>query len=119
MHPFVDGLPGETRVPQGLTVFYGKIYFHGYKLYALADTVSTFFLTRYFGGRNMFTMLRRTTKKRREPMFARQVFRKGLVFGRMTDEDYARFRFYPLKCLIATAGIAIVAASFVWKVIGR
>ena len=52
-------------------------------------------------------------------MFTKQVFRKGLVFGRMTDEDYARFRFYPLKCLIATAGIAIVAACFVWKVVAR
>jgi len=52
-------------------------------------------------------------------MYAKQVFRKGLVFGRMTDEDYARFRFYPLKCLIAMAGIAIVAACFVWKVVAR
>lgn len=52
-------------------------------------------------------------------MFSKQTFPKGMVFGRMTDEDYARFRFYPLKCLIYTSGVVVVVLSFIYKVIVR
>jgi len=52
-------------------------------------------------------------------MYSKQEFPRGLVFGRMTDEDFLRFKFYPLKCLIWTSGIVIVVVSFIYKVIVR
>lgn len=44
---------------------------------------------------------------------------KGQVFGRMPDDEFQRYRYYPLKCLLYATAVAVALGCFVAKVVCR
>jgi hypothetical protein len=111
--PFVDGLSWETRVQKGLTVFYGKIYFHGYKRYDNCSAVSTFFLTSGKRGCNMFTMRQKSSPGKESEML------QGRVVGRLSESELRRFNpLYEVRKMLG-ATIFVLALILLLKLLDR